>query len=207
MGIAFALSRANRHEQSLAQAQRALSLDPLATGLRHGLIILALSARRYDVAFEEARRARGFAPGDPVPVVLMAYALLLRGEPERCAGLDLGPWLAVRAMCLHAVGRVDEAGRLVDSLATSLLAGDYRLVHQYADLAAYHAWLGDADGAVEWMERAAKLTPFINYWQINAGLFDRVVKDPRFAQGLARVEEQVRARVDQERRKLDRRAG
>jgi serine/threonine protein kinase len=202
VSLAFALAKSGRWDQAIAQARRVLALDPLSTALRHSLIVLALGGREYDLAFEEARRARSFAPGDPITVVLQAYALLLKGEPARCATLDLGPWAAVRAMCLGAMGRTTEAKALSDSLAERLRAGEYRLTHQYADMAAYYAWHGDVDRALEWLDRSAHLTPTVNFWQIESGLFDRVRKDPHFIAGLTRLDDYSRARVAEERRRL-----
>ncbi len=202
VSLAFALAKSGRYDQAIAQAQRALALDPLSTALRHSLIVLALGGRQYDLAFDEARRARSFSAGDPIPVVLQAYALLLRGEPARCATLELGPWAAVRAMCLGAIGRSAEAKALSDSLSERLRAGEYRLTHQYADMAAYYAWQGDVDHALEWLDRSAHITPTVNFWQIESGLFDRVRNDPRFNAGLNRLDDYSRARVAEERRKL-----
>ena len=202
VSLAFALAKSGRWDQAIAQARRVLALDPLSTALRHSLIVLALGGREYDLAFEEARRARSFAPGDPITVVLQAYALLLKGEPARCATLDLGPWAAVRAMCLGAMGRTTEAKALSDSLGERLRAGEYRLTHQYADMAAFYAWHGDVDRALEWLDRSAHLTPTVNFWQIESGLFDRVRKDPHFIAGLTRLDDYSRARVAEERRRL-----
>jgi eukaryotic-like serine/threonine-protein kinase len=202
VSLAFALAKSGRYAQAIAQAQQALALDPLSTAIRHSLIVLALGGRQYDLAFNEARRARSFSPGDPIPAVLQAYALLLKGDPARCATLDLGPWAAVRAMCLGAMGRRAEARTLSDSLAERLRAGEYRLTHQYADMAAYYAWQGDVDHALEWLDRSAQVTPAVNFWQIESGLFDRVRKDPRFEAGLKRLDDFSRTRVAEERRKL-----
>ena len=109
MSAAHALGHTGKWDAALRQAQRALALDPLSTGLRHSLITLALGARRYDLALEETRRARAFTPGDPVTAVLQAYALLLSGDAARCLTLDLGAFDAVRAMCLQELGRGAEA--------------------------------------------------------------------------------------------------
>jgi serine/threonine-protein kinase len=202
VSLAFALAKSGRYDRAIDQAQRALALDPLSTPIRHSLIVLALGGRQYDLAFSEARRARSFSAGDPIPVVLQAYALLLKGEPARCATLELGPWAAVRAMCLGAMGRGAEARALSDSLAGRLRAGDYRLTHQYADMAAYYAWQGDVDHSLEWLDRSAQVTPTVNFWQIESGLFDRVRKDPKFSAGLKRLDYYSRSRVAEERRRL-----
>ncbi len=201
MGSAFVLGQLGRWGAAVQQAQRALALDPLSAGLRHSAILLALGARQYDVALAEAQRARALAADDPVPPVLQAYALLLRGEPAKCAALELSPLTAIKAMCLHALGRTAEAQRTIDSLATELAEGRYRIVNQYMEVAAYYARLGDVDRSLEWMERGVRLTPGINDWELSSGLFDRVGKDPRFQAGLQRLITYVRERVAAERRK------
>ncbi len=202
MASAFILSRAGRTTEGLDQARRALELDPLSMGIRHGLMLLALGDRRYDLVMAEARRARGLTPADPVPMVAEAYALLLSGAPDRCAALNLGPWLAVKAMCLRTVGRPEDARALADSLAAELKQGRYVTVHQFHDLAAYYAWIGDSKQAIEWLERGAALSPMLNFWQLNSGLFDRVRSDAAFQSGLDQISERIRARINAERGKL-----
>jgi serine/threonine protein kinase/tetratricopeptide (TPR) repeat protein len=195
MSAAFALATDHRYGEAVPLAQAALGLDPLSAGLRHSLTVLALGGHRYDLALDESRRARAFAPGDPVPEVLQAYGLLLSGDPQRCLTLDLGPWLAARATCLSAAGRTTEARSLSDLVATRLRAGDYSNAYQYSDLAAYYAWIGDVDRAVEWLDRTARLTPVIPSWQLDSGLFDRVRNDSRFQAGLSRIIGNVHARI------------
>jgi serine/threonine protein kinase len=200
VGIAYAraLFRAGKPDSALAQARRALALDPLAPGLRHTLVALALGARRYDVALREVRPTLPGGAADPVSTVLEAYAQLLSGQAARCADRDQGPWVAVRAMCLHQVGRAAEAAALADSLARELDAEHYAFVHQYGDLAAYHAWRGDVARSLQWMERAMAHSPMLHRWQLESGLFDKVWSRPEFQAGLARAralaEDRLRAR-------------
>src|SRR3970282_2165525 len=49
---------------AIQRARRPLPLYPLSTGVRHSTIAIALGARQYDLALEEARRARAFDPSD-----------------------------------------------------------------------------------------------------------------------------------------------
>ncbi len=195
MSAAFSLAAAHRYNGAVRQAQAAVGLDPLATGLRHSLIVLALGGREYNTALEEARRVRALAPADPVTAVMQGYALLLSGNASGCLDLDLGPWLAARSMCLYRAGRREEARELIDSLARQLEAGKFTNAHQYSDMAAYYAWTGDVDHSLEWLARSARLTPVIAGWQIDSGLFDRVRQDPKFVQGLARLRDEVRSRA------------
>ena len=95
MAYAWALFRAGRGDSAIAQARRALALDPLAPGIRHSLVALAIGARRYDIALREVRPAGSGAAADPVSTVLEAYAQLLSGQAARCADRDLGPWVAL----------------------------------------------------------------------------------------------------------------
>ncbi len=195
MSAAFSLAASHRYNGAIRQAQAAVGLDPLATGLRHGLIVLALGGREYNTALEEARRVQALAPADPVTAVLQSYALLLSGNASGCLALDLGPWLAARSMCLYRAGRREEARELIDSLEQQLRAGKFTNAHQYSDLAAYFAWTGDVDRSLEWFERSVRVTPVIAYWQIDSGLFDRIRQDPKFIQGLARISEDARTRA------------
>ena len=197
MAYAWTLFRAGQGDSAIAQARRALAVDPLSPGIRHSLVALAIGARRYDVALREVRPA-GSGASDPVSTVLEAYAQLLGGQAARCADRDLGPWVALRAMCLQQVGRTADATALTDSLAAELNAEHYAFLHQYADLAAYHAWRGDAAASVHWLERAVAHSPMLHRWQLESGLFDKVRNRPEFRAGLARVwaeaEERLRVR-------------
>jgi serine/threonine-protein kinase len=196
MAMAHALGRSRHWDQALQEAQGALALDPLSTGLRHSAIALALGARRYNVAAAEARRARALVPGDIVAQELLAYALLLSGKAGDCLGSGLELWAGTRAMCLQATGRSAQAAAAADSAAAELERGEARTVYQYADLAAYFARQGDADRALAWLTRMAALTPVVSYWYLESGLFDRVQRTPAFQRGLARLEEGIRARLD-----------
>ena len=81
-----------------------------------------------------------------------ARALLLLGRYRECAAGDVGPWLAYRAMCLHSGGAAEEAWTILESLVGDFAAGKGSFpIHPgaiAADLAEYHAWIGDVDGAL-----------------------------------------------------------
>jgi TolB-like protein len=198
MAYAWALFRAGATDSALAQARRALERDPLAPGLRHEVVALAIGARRYDVALREVRTTGPGGAVDPVSAILQSYAQLLSGQATRCAERDPGPWVAVRAMCLHQLGRPTEAAALADSLGRELDQERYLFLHQYADLAAYYAWRGDAARSVHWLERAVAHSPMLHRWQLASGLFDKVRRTSEFEAGFARArtlaEERLRAR-------------
>ena len=56
---------------------------------------------------------------------------------------------------------------------------------QFAAMAGYQAWLGDAASAIGWLQRAADISPMVHYWHLESGLFDRVRRDTTFTAGLA----------------------
>jgi eukaryotic-like serine/threonine-protein kinase len=198
MAYAWSLFRTGKTEPALAEARRGLALDPLAPGVRHSLVALAIGARRYDVALREVRPVLAGGGVDPVSAILQAYAQLLSGRAAECAARDPGPWVAVRAMCLHQMGRSADAATLADSLGRELDGEHYAFLHQYADLAAYYAWRGDPARSLHWMERALAHSPMLHQWQLKSGLFDRVWSRPDFQTGFARAralaEERLRAR-------------
>ncbi len=72
-------------------------------------------------------------------------------------------------MCLHQLGRPTEAAALADSLGRELDQERYLFLHQYADLAAYYAWRGDAAQSVHWLERAVAHSPMLHRWQLASG--------------------------------------
>jgi eukaryotic-like serine/threonine-protein kinase len=202
LSVAHALEHMGRWDAALQQAERGLALDPLSTAARHSTIAIALGARRYDLAAEEARRARAFDANDRVAEMLLGNALLLKGEAEGCARLGLEPWLATKAICLHETGREAEGRVLADSLERLLTRGDYAIVPQFMALAAYRARLGDARGALAWLQRSAQVSPMLHHWYLESGLFDRVRTDTLFSAGMSGVESGIRARVADAQREL-----
>ena len=96
---------------------------------------------------------------------------------------------------LQQIGRATEGAALADSLARELDAEHYAFLHQYADLAAYHAWRGDAAGTIHWFERAVAHSPMVHRWQLESGLFDKVRNQPAFRAGLARVRAEAEERL------------
>ena len=195
------LSRQGLQEEAVAAARRASELDPLSPGPLIAMSYSALAARRPDVTIREATRAIALEPGLMRPRAFRALGELLSGNPERCAAEELGPNAAVRALCLHALGQVAGATRLADSLGrafTSRSPGDSTLspVLVARGLAQFHAWIGDVEASLTWLDRAYALSPVgEDYTVIASPIYDKVRDDPRFQAGLKRLHEQIHARV------------
>jgi eukaryotic-like serine/threonine-protein kinase len=200
------LSRQGRYDDALAEIERAVSLDPLAPGVRVALSQEGLAGRRYDVTKQEAARAVALEPSLMLAGALQALGELLSGHPDRCAAMSVGPYVGVRAMCLHSLGRLREAARIADSLGAAFTAGTvgdsiFSSAITARGVAEYYAWTGDAAESLAWLERAYAISPEGELLDaIASGIYDKVRNDPRFNAGLQRVHTQIYDRVQRARR-------
>jgi serine/threonine-protein kinase len=200
------LSREGHHDEALAEVERAVALDPLAPGVRSAFSSVALAARRYNVAAQEAARTLALEPSLMRAREDEALGDLLAGKVERCARLVLGSHIAVRAMCLHSLGRVREAAQIADSLHATFTAGTggdsvFSPAIAARGLAEYYAWTGSAEASLTWLERAYAISPEGEDLRVIAsGIYDKVRNDPRFQAGLQRIHTQIYERVQRARR-------
>jgi serine/threonine-protein kinase len=198
---ALFLSREGRHDEALIEADRVVSLDPLAPGVRIAVSNIAQAARRHDVASQEAERALVLEPSLVKAREQQALGDLLANHPARCTSRQLGPYVALRAMCLYSLGKIGEATRMADSLRalfTAGSAGDSSVspVVVARGLAEYYAWTGSPGEALQWLERAYAISPEGEDLTVLAsGLYDKVRDDPGFKAGLQRIHAQVYDRV------------
>ncbi len=195
------LSRQGRYDEGLAEAERAVALDPLAPGTHIAVSVEALAARHYDVAAQEAARAVVLEPSLMHARQLQALGNLLSGHAERCATLHLGPYVGVRAMCLHSLGRAREAARIADSLRAAVAVGtvgdsSFSPVIAARGLAEYSAWTANAEESLAWLERAYAISPIGElYMVIDSGIYDKVRNNLRFKAGLDRARTHIYDRV------------
>jgi adenylate cyclase len=196
VGLAFA----GRFDEAVEEATAAAVLDPLAPGHHDFRAMSLVLARRYDEALESARRARALRPDFPNPMRQEGRALLLAGRFDECAQIDLGPYLALRAMCLHSQGRGEEARAIIQSLADAVarpVSGMTLNPEAIAgDIAEYHAWVGDARGAMDWLRRSVAISPAAQFLVTETGTYDAVRQDPTFQAELQRLRLGIRERFD-----------
>jgi adenylate cyclase len=199
VGLAFA----GRFEEAAAEAEAAAALDPLAPGHHDFRAMSLILARRYEDALRSARLARALEPGFPNPIRQEARALLLLGRFEECARLEVGPFLALRAMCLHSLGHAAEGKAIIETLAAGIAgpATDGRLSPGAvaADVAEYYAWIGDATAAMEWLRRSAIYSPATQFLVPETGTYERVRRDPVFQADLERLRSDMRTHVERSR--------
>ena len=198
------LIREGFYDQALAEAQRAVDLDPLSPARRTGLAFEALRARDYRLAVDQARAASSLEAEVALPRSIQALALLLSGRTEECLDMDVGPHVGIRAMCLHALGRVEQATAIADSLRAALLSGrmvspGYSNVVAAGDLAAYLAWTGSPERAMPWIHRAYALSPSgIDPRALESGVFDNLLTNSDMRREVAGIRDRVWPRVQRE---------
>jgi hypothetical protein len=118
--------------------------------------------------------------------------------------MDLGPHDGIRAMCLHEIGRLEEAEAIVDSLRTDVRSGrsihpEFTPVIPAGDLAAYFAWTGDSERALPWIHRVFALSPSgIDPRVLESGLFDELLENRAYRREVEEIRDRIWARVQRE---------
>lgn len=209
------LTRTGAFDRALAEHERALTLDPLAPGRRVGHALDALAAGRHHLALRQTRAALVIEPSLSDLRRHVAQTLLLQGRADECLSYDLRPYPAVRAACLHGAGRSEEAQELVngriraiEDASTAGRAQGSDAPYVYYDLSVYHAWTGDVEGVLRWLDRAFAQSPIgVSYQVVQSALFDRVQGDSRFSRRWEEIKKEVWSRVRRaavaERRRLE----
>jgi TolB-like protein len=175
---AFAMD--GQTEKALNEAEAAAALDPMGAGRQIAVAYLSLQLGHYDRAIEAAVVAQNLEPELMLSRAIQARALLLNGQAEACAELDLGPHEALHATCLWESGQTAEAERIIGEVERLTLDNqsvhpDFTPVLQAEDLAVHHAWTGNPDETLRWIEKAYDMSPTgleVRVWE--SALFDRV---------------------------------
>ena len=200
--FAMDLAWQGREAESKAEDEMAVAIDPIAPGRRMGFAISALNYGDHPTALREARAAIEMERSLLPPRGVEALALLLQGNPAECMKVDLDRYQAIRALCLHSIGQVDSARRLIDSLKTSVTTamdkgGPYTEVVRGESLAMYYAWVGDVEATLTWMRHAATIsTAAAPFLYIRSGIFARVRADTRFTTELEALKQDIWRRVN-----------
>ena len=145
-----------RYDQSLALLERAAALDPLAH--RIDVVTTLLRAGRFDEAIVRAEEAKELDPFDRA-LATLGWAYFLGGRREEGlaeleSAVALEPetlmWLAQLGEAHGLAGNTARAREILDSLEQ--LARDAYVSPYY--FAYVYVGLGDAERAMDWVERA-----------------------------------------------------
>ena len=182
--LGILLSHLQRHDEALAEIRRARELDPLYVMHQSLSSQIAFSARQYAAAVEFARRAIAIDPKFWIARLHLAQALIESGEST--AALDAldtaarltgnSKILSLRGYVLARTGRDGEAREVLYTL--NAIARE-RYVPPYAG-ALVHLALGDADAALDALDRALSVRDVHLIFLPVDPKWDPIQHDPRF---------------------------
>lgn len=180
------LRNLGRLDEALAVEEALVRRDPVNVTALRNLAAGQLWAGRYDAAIATLRTALRLSPKQAQAHYLFGLTLVMKGDAE--GGLaqieeePSEPWRMVGLPVAYcALGREPEADR-----ALAALTDRYAKVAAY-NIAAAHAYCGDADRAFEWLDRAVRYhDPGLAEITID-DLFDRLRSDPRWVSFLRRI--------------------
>jgi serine/threonine-protein kinase len=188
---AYHLTSMGRHEAAIAEARRSLELDPLNPAARVVLADQLLYDRQYSRAIEELQQALALEPDLDRAWEVMEDAHALAGDYDAA--------VAVRRRRLTAAGSAPTAAEgLARSYASDGSAGYWRWRLRWLErqselgyvspsrVAQAYAALGDADAAMEWLERAYQARDAMELLQVSP-YFDALRHDLRFQALLERM--------------------
>ena len=172
-----------RYDESVALHRRARELDPLAHRL--DIVTTLLRAKRYQEGLELAVDAVKLDPEYARARATLGWAYILSGkhaegvvELERAASLsqESSLWLGQLGQAYARIGDIERARetlRKLDERAASTYVSPYCFAYVYAGL-------GDADRAIDWLERAVKDRTGPAYGMKGSFLLASVQSHPRF---------------------------
>lgn len=179
-----------RYDDALREVRRARELDPLR--VRSDVGTTLLRAGRIEEALEEARRCVRDYPEFPRAHSNLGWALIFDGD--RAAGIEsveraseLAPnstfFLSQLGQACAITGNVERARNILQQLhdrATRESVSPYHFAY-------VHTGLGEADTAIDWLERAFERRSGAIYGIKGSFLFRNLRSHPRFKSLLRRM--------------------
>ncbi len=149
----------DRPSESIAEMQRALSLEPLSVSMNFSLGWRMYMARRYDAAIQQLRNAIAMDPSLALAHMVLGQAYEKKGaysqaaaELEQAVALThrSAPMIAALAHLYAITGRSDRAQQLLEEMTTQ---ATYQYVSPFY-IALVYAGLHDNAEAVKWLSKA-----------------------------------------------------
>ena len=153
------LSYVGRFDDAIREARLARTLDPVSSVTNSLVGVVLYRARRYDDAIAELKQAIELDSRHPLPYLPLGLAYLMKGmHAEAVAALEKGLALAPEssesvAQLAHVYGRGGATDRTRASLETLRQRSRQQHVSPFF-MALAHLGLGDAEAALDWLERA-----------------------------------------------------
>jgi adenylate cyclase len=181
-----------RSGEALAEAKRALDLDPVSPVMNHNLAEQLYYARRFDEAIEQCRKTLEMDPSFSLTHSLLARVYLAKGmyreakaESENYLALTPHNPAAVASLA-YTHARAGEGSRALQLLDELTALSKQRYVPSYL-FALVYAGLGEKDQAFAWLEKAyEERSGGLPYLKVNPS-WDPLRGDPRFEALAAKV--------------------
>jgi len=182
------LAPLGQFEEAIAEAKRALELDPLSIVINADLGTALTSARRYDQAIEQLRKTVEMDPGFYYAHWTLGDALELKGLNEEAIAeykeaIALNDDPLPRALLGHLyakIGRKHEALAILKQVRELRESSKQRYVSP-SDLALIHIGLGQKDEAIQLLEETYEERDGYNIAFIKVEpMLDPLRGDPRF---------------------------
>ncbi len=195
---AYHLSSVGRHDEAIAQGRRGLELDPLNPMARVVLADQLINARRYDEASAALTRALEMESGFDRASELLEWIYTQTDRYEDAIRLRRERLVRPRPRPRPGAGGAVAAGLLAQMYASDGAEGYWRwrlLNLQRAaedgyvgpsEFAKVYAELGDADTAIEWLERAYEAHDGVEMLGVWPG-YDSLRGEPRFEALVSRM--------------------
>ncbi len=172
-----------RYDDALREVRRARELDPIL--IQTDVATTLLRAGRIEEALEEARHSICNDPAAPRAHSNLGWALIFHGDSaggigslERASALspDSTLFLSQLGQACAVTGNVERARKILQQLQD-------RAIHEFVSpyhFAYVYAGLGEADAAIDWLERAFEWRSGAIYGIKGSFLFRNLRSHPRF---------------------------
>jgi serine/threonine-protein kinase len=183
-------SSLERYDDALREVRRARELDPIL--IQSDVATALLRAGRIDEALEEAHRSVHDEPGSPRCHSNLGWALIFKDDLaagiaslEHAVAISPGAtlFLSQLGQASALTGNVERAREILEQLRD-------RATHEFVSpyhFAYVHAGLGEADAAIDWLERAFEKRSGAIYGIKGSFLFRNLRGHPRFESLLRRM--------------------
>ncbi|MFQ5463175.1 MAG: tetratricopeptide repeat protein [Phycisphaerae bacterium] len=186
------LAEMGRHEEAIAEMERARALDPLSLIINANRGLLRYFARDYDQAIVHCQEALELGPDFAPAHLYLGWAYERKGMYEKAIaefqkagafGIARGLSLTHLGHAYAVAGRKRQAREVLDE-ATELSKREF--VSPYG-IALIYIGLGEKDRALEWLDKACDAREPAALWLKVAPFFDNLRDDPRFDDLLRRI--------------------
>ncbi|MCI0525947.1 MAG: tetratricopeptide repeat protein, partial [Nitrospira sp.] len=159
------LSAMGRHDEAIAEIQKALELDPLSLIINRDVGLTLYFARRYDPAIEQYRKTLEMDPNFNVAYWGLGLAYLQKKMYEEAIpAFQKARSPGVLGYAYALSGKKDEAQKVLSHLKEQL---KQRYVQSYF-LAVIYAGLDEKDQAFQWLQKAyEERSPYLIWLQVD----------------------------------------